>query len=438
MGKYWTKFLFIFILLLPAGSLLSAPNPSWRPAARPVQIADVYGHADNIKTGEQRAQAYDALILHISFADRVRNARHAGFQGPALQYIIADVLIGPEDLYSEKAQKQTCAQLGITDIQTKSNNINMYKDFCAIHDSIVTQQKLVDLDLDGTGDIAASESWFLHDPHGNRLHRSSGGGTGYYHNPQAEGVRKLFKERLLYELEKNRTEHLFDGIYLDNIALGYGNTDRHDKEPVEYPLETDAEDAVFGFVRYLYQEIKAVNSGYLLWANLIDGKNDGEQWDRYSAIVDGGLNEDFAITWSSKILPPDLFYNQLLQAQKWIRDGNAFVGVAQGDGNSSLGKFGLAAYLLIADGIRSYYHYTDTRDMYNHYYEYPEYTAALGYPLGSFTITGRDQSGNPISYQRRFECGKVTLDLSNQAFSIEKSEICQFYFRLFQKLQPSG
>ena len=388
------------------------------------KIVDVYGQASNITTGNQRATAYDSLIVGRGQEDKVRAAKSAGFKGPSLQYIVADALIGPAKLHSPDAQKRTCAQLGISDIQANKNNINMYKDFCKIHDSIVTKQTLVDLNLDGKGDVAATESWFLHDTNGNRIYRSSGGGTGYFPNPSNEGVKQIFKERILYELRKNNTEYLFDGIYLDNVALGYGNTSRYSGKPVELSTATIAADAVYGFVQYISQSIKAVNSKYLLWANMIGGSDDSKQWDRFSPYLDGALHENFVVNWNAQVHSAATIYKQLLQAQKWIADGNIYNAVAQGDGNNTLGRFGLAAFLLVDDGIHGYYHYTNYFNMYNYFYYLPEYETTLGTPVGPFEITAKNSSGIPIAYKRTYTCGVVTLDVANKRSTIT-TNACQ-------------
>lgn len=408
----------------------ATPRPSSTPTTdnstilNPVKTALIYQlHRDvssdaQVSTNEL-AQKLNLWIVHRGFETHARDARAAGNKGPILQYIIADALIGPDNLSSLTAQRTPCTQ-SQKDFKPWTNNVTLDQGaFCQIHDSIVLKTGF-DHDLNtSTPNVVATESWFLHNNStGERISRSSGGGIGYYPNPANQHLKEYFVARMLRE--KNKTPGVFDGFFLDNIGLGWENVNRQ-ATPKEYGTSADYADAVFSFTSYLSQLIQT-DQNYPLYANLIGGNNNGTQWDRYNSVLKGAMNESFALNWGKGPFSATTIENQIAQAEKWMNAGNNFIAIAQGTGSNTTAEatFATATLLLATNGRNSYMHYTNYNRMYRSLYDFRQLTEKLGMPISQRQKT----STSPVVYTRQFQCGSVEVIASSGTGTITVRPNC--------------
>lgn len=430
----WNYIFFLFITILIIGFLFVfiertrvSQDVQTTDAAivSPVKTALVYNIHKDRSTNEPLstttlAQKLNMWIVSSSHEARVQQAKSLGNSGPTLQYILLDSFTGPSGLSSLTAQKTPCTT-SQKEHDPFSNNITYNKgDFCQIHDSIV-RKTAFDHDLNSsTPNIVANESWFVHDAASSaRIMRTTSDGARYYPNPANLQVREYFAGRLLNE--KNRRSGNFDGIFLDNVALSWENV-RNQAMPKEFGTSGSYVDAVHGFVGHIHRKLSVENK-YPVYGNLISGNNDGNQWDRFSPVMDGAMLESFALEWGRGPFTAAKIQSQMTQAEKWIRDGNSYIAIAQGTetNNTNLAKFALAAFLMVTDGQRGYFHYTDYNRMYSYLYDYPEYTAKLGLSRSAKVQV----STSPLLYRRAFECGEVELNITNTSSKYTIHSNCQ-------------
>lgn len=374
---------------------------------------------------------YFSSIFASPDADAWKAAKDAGFTGPFLFYEVFDQTEGPPNLSSPSAQTKTCAQNGQGNyLPVGENSVTTFTgEFCQIHDSIV-QGSTFDHDLDPTTlNITATENWFLHDQSGNRITFSAGSTIPkiyYAVNPANQGWRDYFIARLFRALAFEVGDDInsrgwkarikANGIYLDNVGLGWyqfiNNSNNH-QNPAEFASSQAFADQVYEFAQQIYQRMHGSSNNYPVWANLIAGDDDGSQWDRYTTALDGGLLENFALSWGNGPYNTTRIQNQLTQAEKWINAGKKYIAIAQANVSSEITrtaemKLSLATFLLLTDGVNGYYRLANSQD-YSWYYDYPEYMYPLGTPQGVKTQV----SSSPLVFRRNFACGYAEVNFTN-------------------------
>jgi hypothetical protein len=401
----------------------------------PTRLAIIYVHPKDRYSGVEFSTAdiakkFNVVVYHRQFDNKIRDLRNAGFKGEALQYIIHDETAGPQNMSAPWAQTTVCNSTQKSFSPAWHQSIT-YKpgSFCEIHDSIVNKTPF-DHDLNSeTPSVVASEDWFLHDSSGNRIVQPEGmpGGSFYRVNPGNQHWREYFITRSLIEV-KGGTNHAktnFDGVFLDNIQLGWHKLKRNVNHGTvkEYSSEEVFSNDVYEFVRQMYLAFHSNGNNYPLWGNMIEGNNNGWQWDRYISSLDGGLLEDWVLNWGNGYHADQTIMNQFTQAEKWLAAGKDYVAVVQGNSSNSnhdaWGRFSLAAFLLVTDGLNGSFHHASNAT-YGPHFDYPEYYYKLGKPLEA----RQETSSNPRIISRNFECGKVEVNLSAKTSSINYISGC--------------
>ena len=134
--------------------------------------------------------------------------------------------------------------------------------------------------------------------------------------------------------------------------------------------------------------------------NLIESPYLGQDWAPFSDYLDGVLLEDFALSWDG---PEDSerLKMQLEQVDAWHAGGGQVILVSQGQNIHEQAVYGLAAFLLVADGEQTYFRHASSDD-YRNFWLYPDYETQLGLPLSR-----REQisDGESVIFERQFECG---------------------------------
>lgn len=428
-------------------------NSSAAGPGNPTKLAIVYikpidAVTQQAMTAAQIGQTFDYVIYHRSFKSTVAEYRNAGYTGPFMQYVILDSFIAPSSFESTSDDTRACTSTERT-FKSFDNHITFEAgDFCRIQDSIINgvtfDHDLSETDNDpntNSARIRATEDWFLHyrtstGGRGARVKvdkQGSGGGLGYFPNPANQQLRDYFKARIIREMVGGRTwdnsstyaKSDFDGIFLDNLGLGWENLSRR---ATTYEYGTSGEvrfvDDTYEFTRQISTSLKA-KGNFPLWANMIDNNNNGSQWDRYSGILDGAMHESFAFEWGNSYASASTLHKEFVQAEKWIASGNHYLAVAQGIDTSTQNKcYGLAAYLMTTDGTNTSYFYADNIS-YRYFYDMPEYDYQLGRPLGPRSPHITDPNATPPTfYTRNFECGRVTLDAVTHTGTITRTANC--------------
>lgn len=390
-------------------------------------------------TPKEIAQKFSAVIFHRGFAPKALEYRRLGLQGPLMQYIIMEQLVGPPyRVFSSRiGRTQVCTEKEREWDGARSNNVTMDKGaFCEIQDSIATGTTF-DHDLNpDTPPIQATEDWFLHvrpfqSFENYRIVRDGGGGKAYYPNPGNKDWQEYFIARLLREMKgtPNHPKSGMDGIYLDNLELSWNKVRRDMCKPTptencksqleKYQSSQEYGDAVFEFIKRIHKALNAFDNNFPLWANMIEGSpwNSNSEWDRFEPYLEGGFLEAFVLNWGDedpkkRYFNPTTIENQLKQAQKWLDKGNSYIAGAPGHSTNrdEQARFALATYLLIADGNKAYFSYSDRRNLYDYWWDYPEYYYNFGNPIEPY----QQVSENPKVLRRSFERGSVEVDLTNK------------------------
>lgn len=409
--------------------------------SNPTKLTPVYGIPKYLSTGQELSVQEMVnkfnLMIDAPTKLKIQEIRVAGFNGPILQYILATEMAGPLGMDSLSAQSTTCTSTQKSYYPEWPNNITMYQgSFCQIHDSIVNKTAF-DHDLNSaTPNIVATEDWFLHRKDNSyRVVQNQSGmpnGVFYLANPANQQWKDYFTSRVLREMQAQIGDPIspwythrskMDGVFLDNVPLSWNKVLRYNGYPKEFSLSADYANAAFGFTQQVFAALHGSGNSYPLYANLIEGNDNGSEWDRYSPYLDGAMHEGFALNWGNGPHPAQVLQNQLLQAEKWIQSGKSYIAIGQGkygsSSNDSWAKYSLAAYLLVTDGVKGYFNFDGafTFAEYDYFYEYPEYY----YQLGAPTAPKYKVSDNPLVYKRDFQCGWVELNITNAVGTITQT-----------------
>ena len=313
-------------------------------------------------------------------------------------YLMADYFSGANNMDLLVSQNTPCTTTQKNYVPPATDNVTMGTgDFCKIHDAIISHTC-----LEQYPDVCPTEEFFLHKFDGTRYMTSD-----YYYNPNPgdSNWQKYFAYQALRELSPIDPTHLpltgVTGIYIDDLNASFNQliTRGGGKPPMEYANNELYDAAMVSFVHVVKQTIGA----YKLIGNLNDFTTD---WTPFAADMDGGLSESWSTDWNTTINSTADLALILGRAEAWIASGKTVYLVTQGDSLGTNNLFGLTMFTLVYQPGAEY-RYADTAS-YSNYYEVPEYFYQLGQPLG----TRVKLSDSPLVYQRCFQAGSVTVNLT--------------------------
>ncbi len=419
---------------------------------KPTKLSIIYTSPQSENTGVALTPAAAAQKFQVAVWARNQGTASlpayltAGFTGIAVQYYILNEALSAPPTFTDVVPTASTPYCTSTEknYQAYSSNIDSFKgDFCLIHDSIIGRlhndaAKKFDHDLDpATPPIWADETWFVHRTDTGRRYISTGQiGKQFYANHNHPDWQAYFTARCLEQMHGSPRYPSFgmNGIYLDNLDLSWRRYTNMGSTPKEFAASSDFVQSEINFVSHLYSALHTNGNNFLLFANLTEGSDSGSDWDQFTSILDGGLQEDFLLNWGRGPYSSTIALNQFRQAEKWIGAGRHYMAVAPGNMWYSRTRFDrealytLAGQLLVTDGTRtSFKYYNDYGDpagsrtqYYEQFYDYPEYYYQLGLPLGP----RYQYTTNPLVYKRDFACGQVSVDFTAITGTITQST-CQ-------------
>jgi hypothetical protein len=289
--------------------------------------------------------------------EKFRDAlKFAGVTAPILQYILFSAIMDTGDCVSQPFRNQVADRPG---------------DFCQISQN--------------------HPDWFLLDAQGKRIYSSDNAML----DPAQPEWRAFWLERARISQETLG----WTGVFLDNVEASLSKQERLAGSPIAYTSDVAYQDAVAGFLEYLYTSYFRPQ-GRPLWANII-AIQDPLVWERYLQFLDGAMLEDFALGWNGYLLPAT-WEQHLNMAEYAQAHGKQVLLVAQGPrDDAARQQFGFASYLLVANGLASF-RYADS-DAYDQAWIFDNYGLDLGAPLGP----RYQQEG---LWQRDFEKATVRVD----------------------------
>jgi hypothetical protein len=368
--------------------------------ANPIRLAMFYRPlVDGPGTADLASQLGVAVLTRTDEAYR-DVLRDAGFQGPILQYLLANQTSGPPELINAGSPCSAYPSY-------PNNPSGISGDFCtALH-----------------GD----ERNFLHNGRGERLYATQAwqedGATRraylYLMNPGAPGWQSYVAARVREEIATLG----YSGIFLDNVDLSLHRGRRQqmnsDGAVAEYASDADYQKGVAEFLRAVRADVGTAP----LWANLTNGTVVPIEWDAYLLHLDGVMQESFVAGWEGKLADPETWNVQVRQAETVVEAGKGFMAVAQGERDEvSRMRFALATYLLIA-GDGASFRYADgsggenTSPEYYTLWMYDEYWLTLGPAQGPRYWDGQ-------VWRRDFACGSVTVHVEQKRGTIEGGTRC--------------
>ncbi|HMN11822.1 MAG TPA: putative glycoside hydrolase [Bellilinea sp.] len=365
------------LLALRPGGSGSTPPPA---ASGQVPLSYFYVVPASQSAAQLGADNYSTLILDHK-SDRLTflaAMRAAGFAGLALHYLVFDYVQSPSASFYPRASF----------INYKSTD---------------------------WATIDANESWFLHSgTPATSANRVPGSSTGeWYMDPGSAGWQAWVVARL-QEMEAGGWFG-FDGVFWDNVQLSWNKP----KAKAGANLYDGSGTLIATSAAYRTRCISfltAVRAGITgeHWGNMIEGANDGSDWDAYMAYMDGGMKEDLTGWQGTDYHGATTQANILTQLATTLAAGKGIVAVAQGD-STDTGKqlYSLAAFLLVvpsgfgptATPITSF-RYADY-DEYNYMRLYSNYNlGTLGNPTGARYARTDGQPG----WRRDFTGGYVQIN----------------------------
>lgn len=308
--------------------------------------------------------------------------------------------------------------------------------------------------------IFATEDWFLHKnkdgiqtyKDGTSIEFKSGyriitnmkqkdlGGTKYRYNPAIKEMQEYIAGFYLRELKGGRTPsgEVYapvgsKGIYMDMIFNTWDSSrwgsfsdvkEYTGKEQYAYG------NAVYDQVCYATKALRKFNftfHGSNLWEFSSRGQDPARPTD-IADCMDGIHSEYFAqIPWHNRFQTPENFELQLRKYDQYLKMGkdlmltNGSQKLFGTDDYTKEIRYLLSAYLLLADGEKTTFFSSTRLGYWGHFYETPEYTARLGVPIEDRRIVG---AATDYKYQRKFECGVVTVDAKKNEGDIKVTPNC--------------
>lgn len=383
----------------PAQGNLASPQPATQPSlqTRPVDVAQAFFYKPprDTTTPQQIAERADLVILTRRDERYREQLRAAGYDGLVLQYVLANEVNGPPGLLDSSAP---CDE----EFVPWSNQVAYDPgDFCRY--------------------IHPNEDWFLHNQAGERLYGQQGDNNErwfYFFNPASRGWQDFMISRLKRFLEGDSVaEPLgYDGIFLDNVALRAAKIQQYlpnsDGSVQEFATDEAYRAAWVQFLQRLSTELRPQ---WPIWANMIDDPQDAAIWEDYLPFLDGVMNESFATGWPwSDPHSVTEWEASLARAEQALALERGFIAQSQGS-DANLQPFALASYLLIADGQRTYFRYSQRSD-YSNWYQFENYALELGIPQGP---RQRQPDG---TWRRDFARGMVLVDPEQRTGEIRLTE----------------
>jgi hypothetical protein len=300
------------------------------------------------------ANLVDTFILTKNDEDFRDALKSAGVNAPILQYILFSAIMDPKDCGSQPYRNQVADRPG---------------DFCQVNQF--------------------HPNWFLLDSQGNRIYSKN--------NAIMDPAQPEWRAFWLERARANQETLGWEGVFLDNVEASLTKQERLANGKTAYASDAAYEDAVAGFLEYLYTNYFHPQKRPL-FANIIEIQ-DPLVWNRYLEFLDGAMLEDFALGWHGYLLPYK-WEEHLRMAEYAQSRGKQVILVAQGaQDDLERQQFGFASYLLVANGLASFRY----ADAYGEIWMYDNYKMDLGAPLGP----RYQQDG---VWQRDFEKATVRVD----------------------------
>lgn len=315
------------------------------------------------------ASQFDFFILTKADEDERDQLIELGAEQPILQYLLLNAIHDPGSCSAKPRRNQVAYLPG---------------DFCRIN--------------------SEHPDWFLRDGKGQKIYRSSNTIVYYMMDPGNPGWREFWLERA----RQSQVEDGWQGVFLDNVEASLDKIERTAGIPAIYKTDLAYQNAINGFLEYIYQSYFQPQNRPLL-ANIIE-LNDLEIWETYLLSLDGAMLENFAVGWKGKDFSQSQWEEHTILAEVTQALGKQVVLIAQGDRNDlARQQFAFASYLLTSSGLASFRY--ASHDHYDEAWIYDNYDIELGAPLGP-----RYQEGN--IWRRDFQNGSISIDLTTRSAEI--------------------
>jgi hypothetical protein len=272
--------------------------------------------------------------------------------------------------------------------------------------------------------MAEHPDYFARDAQGNLITVTAAGGSpAYPANTLMDEGNPGWQAWEAQRVASNIAEWGFDGAYIDSMGPGVftGSTSGVPIDPSTGQAYTPAQWLAAG-AQALDVIKAAIGSKFLFSTGLVNGVEYQEETSALAGSTANGFQTDSWMrlsdasptAWPSpSLLASDLAMVQSLQAQ-----GKAFFAwtkvwtAATPTQVSAWNTYALAAYLLVDNGVNDYYTFDSPFDSDRTTIFYPDELAALGAPLGPFTLSDG-------VYTRSFQHGSVTLDTTTNAAAVD-------------------
>ncbi|MGH9534777.1 MAG: putative glycoside hydrolase [Terriglobales bacterium] len=332
------------------------------PRAQDARVQVAYFYKPPLDGTPARVLAHHAQLIILTQNDEAYAARlrRDGYRGAILQYVNGGEVEGPGPYFRRPRQCD--------------------RDYRPYQYSLADRRGVF------CGEINPHERWFLHGPTGRRIlntYRSGDGvmRTNYAMNPAAPGWRRFAAGHL-----SSYRRLGYDGLFLDNIALGRAGLEHEEHGPKgvrEFASDAAWRRAMAGFLAAVR---RAVGSAPL-WANLTHDSGGAHSWRRYLPYLNGLMVEDFLFGWRGYPLAPAGRESQWAQIRAALQAGHSVLLVAQGGRwDRARLRLALAGYWLLAPPpgkSRLYFRYGDAQDLaYRAWWWYAAYDRSPGRPLG--------------------------------------------------------
>jgi hypothetical protein len=352
---------------------------------RAVQLAYFYKPPTD-QSGAQGLAASQNIIFLTQHDEKFRDqVRQAGYQGKILQYLMANAIDGPAPPHIAPCDPNY--------VPWPNNAGDHVGDYCSLPEEAFLHN--------GRGE----RIYYIYDDFGPESWRT---GRHYYTimNPGNPAWREMWARNMKEDVDTLG----YDGLFLDDLDIvpyrPRHRLENSDGTIAEYPNDADYREALRGMLEYVRPSISKP-----MWANMMGGSNDGSDWDMFMPYLDGGMFEAYALDWVPGYLKPHYWEGQQQQAEKWLKAGKGFLGVAQGpQADTERMKFALSSFMLIDQGDAHFRYSLGDGTSYRKLWHYPEFDVDLGEPLGD-----RYRDGD-TAWKRDFTCGHVRVDPVNQTY----------------------
>lgn len=238
--------------------------------------------------------------------------------------------------------------------------------------------------------------WFLLDQNGERIITTSDDADYVLMDPGSQGWREFFLSRIRQENEDMK----WDGVFLDVVEVTLTYHSERERMPANYPTEELYQEAIRGFLKYLYEEYFHPNNR-LLYANIV-ARGKEQDWSYYLDYLDGAMLEGWALHSRDTYRPVDIWEKQMDVVERTQAMGKTIILVSPGQQfDQALQEFAFASYLLVNNG-NAIFRYANSKS-YREIWMYNNYNVDLGSPLGPRYLEGN-------IWQRNFQNGFVTVN----------------------------